>query len=120
MKKRVLIIEGSVDHIQMLRELAEDLDLEVAVIPHLIHVKDIKKFAPSLIMLDHGVEQGLGIALCNRIRKTSGLEATPIIILVRPEECASVSAPVCADSLVVIPLDGDVLQDEIRRLIKLN
>ena len=121
MKRKILIIDDDYAVLEILNEWLSEDGFEVNAVPETNNVFDlIKKFNPSLVIVDYLLKGLNGGELCQQIKRSAKFKKLPVIIFSAfPENVLSLDRFQC-DLFIQKPFDLYLLTRKINELILLN
>ena len=81
MKKSILIVDDDIDLLDILRELANSLDIEPVVRNSHVTLAEIETLQPRLILLDHRLPVISGGDICRRVKSCDAIKHIPVLLI---------------------------------------
>lgn len=117
MKKTILVLED--DHIigEVFTRVIDLLGYEPVISKSILHVHDVLKIHPDLIILDHNLGGGLGGILCHHLKATQSTKHLSIIVVSAAVGPAETVEKFGANEWIQKPLNIVDLQVKIAKLL---
>ena len=116
--KKVLVIEDDAGITDLLEVILEGVGYEVIASTKPLPLDKLTKISPDLILLDHYIEDGLGIDYCKKLKATPRTQHIPVIIVSAIRKIDQLAKDACADGYLEKPFDIGELENAVAKLIK--
>lgn len=117
LQKRILVIEDSAGHREILVEALSVLNFEVKCLSNGLQILElIEKFQPDLLLIDYILPLQNGISISRSLKMNNRTSGIPILLM--SAYCLESGKPVYADDFVSKPIDLYLLEQKIRSLIE--
>ena len=117
MKNVVLIIENDDDILDLLSEIVFHLDLEVEARRDIIPLFELETLNPSLILLDHWLDDSTGADYCMELKTNPSTSHIPVVMVSAMNALSELSSNANADAYIAKPFDLDHLEHVVQRFI---
>lgn len=117
MAKTVLIIENDPDTLEVLEHVVTELNVKTISKRATISLGELEKLNPSLVLLDHWLDEGYGADYCKLIKANDGTRHIPVIILSFITQLKTISEDSNADDYVAKPFEIEKLQEVVYRYL---
>jgi DNA-binding response OmpR family regulator len=120
MKRKVLIIEDDKDTQEIYAYLTNELDVDFEIRSEAIHLSEIIKINPDLILLDHWIGNVNGGDLCYQIKNNPLSQHISVILISAVSQLEKIARESCADNYLVKPFDIEEIQSMIKEYTELD
>ena len=108
--KKVLIIEDDMDTLELLGVITRQSNYEAVLHSNVLPIEEIEQINPSLIILDHWINDHLGGNLCGKLKSNPKTRDIPIVMLSAIIEIGQIAFDNRADGSLSKPFDIEEIE----------